>query len=86
MTESHRGTPDATGAQDHGAVVPPEDEFDRIDLSRLMPDDLADRARRESPEFAEGAATVDRPYRTRGTRDRSCARVAAAAQKRSVAR
>ena len=61
MTESHRGTPDATGAQDHGAVVPPDDEFDRIDPSRLIPDDLADRARRESPEFAEGAATAVRP-------------------------
>jgi len=42
-------------------VVPPDREFDRVDLSRLIPDDLADRARLESPEFAEGAAMVDRP-------------------------
>jgi len=42
-------------------VVPPDREFDRVDLFRLIPDDLADRARLESPEFAEGAAMVDRP-------------------------
>jgi hypothetical protein len=42
-------------------VVPPDREFDQVDLSRLIPDDIADRARRESPEFAEGAATADRP-------------------------
>ena len=42
-------------------MVPPDREFDRVDLSRLIPDDLADRARLESPEFAEGAAMVDRP-------------------------
>ena len=40
---------------------PPDGEFDRVDLFRLIPDDLADRARLESPEFAEGAAMVDRP-------------------------
>ena len=42
-------------------MVPPDREFDRVDLFRLIPDDLADRARLESPEFAEGAAMVDRP-------------------------
>jgi len=42
-------------------VVQPDREFDQVDLSRLIPDDIADRARLESPEFAEGAATVDRP-------------------------
>jgi hypothetical protein len=42
-------------------VVPPDRELDRVDLSEFIPDDLADRARRESPEFADGVAAADRP-------------------------
>lgn len=41
--------------------MPHDRELERVDLSGLNPDDLADLARRESPESAHGAATADRP-------------------------
>ena len=49
---------DATGAHDRTAAVPPDEQFDRVDLSSLVPDDLAERARRESPEFDSAQPTA----------------------------
>jgi len=42
-------------------VTPPDRELERVDLSGFIPDDLAELARRESPEFTRGAAAADRP-------------------------
>jgi len=66
VTDSPRGTSDATGAEERGSTVSGDQEFERVDLSGLIPDDLADLARRESPEFASpefasGAAAANHP-------------------------